>query len=705
MRRRRWLRRLGLGAVLLLLVGLGTGAVLDRLYPPVLDRYLDRSAVVMDSQGRLLRPFTTADGMWRLPATVEDVTPLYLEMLVAYEDRRFWWHPGVDPLALARAFAQMVGHGEAVSGGSTLTMQVVRLLEPRPRTLGAKLIEIARAIQLELRYSKEEILAMYLTLAPFGGNLEGIQAASYAYFGKPADALTPGEAAMLVVLPQSPSRWRPDRDMAAALAAREKVLRRAREYGVITAQQLAEALEEPLPTTRLAMPFDAPHLAQRLVAESAAAGNPSPEIVTTLDGRLQRTMQDLARRSLEGLDPQANIAIIAIDNDTGDVLAYVGSADFFAEAREGQVDLIRAIRSPGSTLKPFIYGMAFEDLLLHPATRIDDRPVRYGDYAPANFDGGFQGRLTVREALQRSLNLPAVAVLDRLGPVRVATRLRQCGVSLLFPGLDPVAPLPLALGGVGTTLWDLAGAYAALAGGGTVRPLRVVAGTDGATPARDTLLAPAAAWYVTDILAGTPRPDDVIDPSFRMGGARIAFKTGTSYGYRDAWAIGYDAETTIGVWVGRPDGNPSPQRTGQNTAAPILFQAFELLPSPGRGVVGLPPPEVIDPLTEPLPARMAVFGAPPSRAGGTIHLSQALRIDFPVDGSIVELPVQSGQPAPLPLVATGGTRPFLWLVNGVPIETSTISRQAAWVPDGPGQARITLIDANGDSASAEVWIR
>ncbi|MEZ5670558.1 MAG: penicillin-binding protein 1C [Alphaproteobacteria bacterium] len=704
---RRWLRRLGIGAAGLCLVALGTGAILDRLYPPVLDRYQDRSAVVRDADGTVLRAFTSSDEMWRLPATVDDVTPFYLQMLVAYEDRRFWSHPGVDPLALARAFGQMVASGEAVSGGSTLTMQVVRLLEPRPRTLGSKLIEIARAIQLELHYSKEEILAMYLTLAPYGGNLEGIQAASYAYFGKPADALTPGEAAMLVVLPQSPTRWRPDRDMTAALAAREKVLRRAFDYGVIDARQLAEALEEPLPTGRTAMPFDAPQLAQRLVTQATAGGGPAPVIDTTIDGRLQRAMQDLAQRALTDLDPQANVAILVVDNATGAVRAYVGSGDFFAEAREGQVDLVQAVRSPGSTLKPFIYGMAFEDLLLHPQTYIDDTPMRFGDYDPTNFDGGYHGRLTVREALQRSLNVPAVAVLDRLGPTRLATRLRQCGMTLNFPGLDPTAALPLALGGVGVTLWDLTQAYAALANGGAVRPLHVAADVAPTMPERDAIVSPAAAWYLTDILAGTSRPDDVLDPAFRLDGARIAYKTGTSYGYRDAWAIGYDARTTIGVWVGRPDGNSSPQRTGHATAAPILFQAFGLIPDPGRGVVGPAPDGVIDQLTADLPSRLLSFDARPGPAVplGTISVSQDLRIDFPVDGSTVALPSGPSGQAPLPLVAAGGARPFVWMVNGAPIPASAISRQTAWRPDGPGQARITVIDANGESASAEIWVQ
>ena len=707
-RLRKWLRRIGLAAGIGGIAAIGAGAILDRLFPPVLDRYEDRSAMVLDADGQVLRAFTSSDDMWRLPATVDDVTPFYLEMLVAYEDRRFWWHPGVDPIALIRATGQLIGNGgSAISGGSTLTMQVVRLLEPRPRTIGSKLIEMARAIQLELHYSKDEILAMYLTLAPYGGNLEGIQAASYAYFGKPADALTPGEAAMLVVLPQSPTRWRPDRDMALALAAREKVLRRAFDYGMITERQLIEALEEPLPTERLAMPFDAPHLAQSLVAEARTTGNTAPVIQTTIDGRLQRTLQDMAYRALSELDRNANLAIVAVDNHTGEVIAYVGSGDFFSEPREGQVDLPQAIRSPGSTLKPFIYGMAFEDLLLHPQTMIDDTPIRYGDYMPTNFDEDYHGRMTVREALQRSLNTPAVAVLDRLGPTRLATRLRQCGVTLQFPGLDPVAPLPLALGGVGTTLWDLTAAYAAIANGGALVPMRVIADGPGELTERDTLLSPAAAWYVTDILAEARRPDDTLDPSFRLDGARIAYKTGTSYGYRDAWAIGYDADTTIGVWVGRPDGNSMPQATGQTTAAPILFQAFGLLPDPGRGVVGPPPDGVIDRLTDDMPARLVSFSPQPGPVvpPGTISLSQRLRIDFPIDGSIVELPVLSGTTAPLPLVAVGGERPFLWMINGTPIETATFSRQAAWLPDGPGQARITVIDANGESVSAEIWIQ
>lgn len=707
MRWRRRLRRLGIGAAGFCLVAVLSGAVLDRLYPPVLDRYLDRSAVVFDADGEVLRAFTSSDEMWRLPATVDDVTPFYLQMLVAYEDRRFWWHPGVDPIALTRAFGQMVGSGEVVSGGSTLTMQVVRLLEPRPRTLGSKLIEMARAVQLELRYSKDEILAMYLTLAPFGGNLEGIQAASFAYFGKAADALTPGEAAMLVVLPQAPTRWRPDRDMAAALAAREKVLHRAYEYGVISERQFAEALEEPLPATRLAMPFVAPHLAQTLVAEARAAGDPAPIIATTIDARLQSGLEALAERALVDLDPQANLAILAVDNATGAVRAYVGSGDFFAEGREGQVDLVHAIRSPGSTLKPFIYGMAFEDLLLHPQTYIDDTPTRFADYDPVNFDGAFHGRMTVRQALQRSLNVPAVAVLDRLGPMRLAARLRQSGMTLRFPGLDPVAPLPLALGGVGTSLWDLTQAYAALANAGEVRPLHVVADAPVSRPDRATLVSPAAAWYLTDILAEATRPGDVLDPAFRLAGSRIAYKTGTSYGYRDAWAIGYDAETTIGVWVGRPDGNPSPQRTGQETAAPILFRAFGLLPDPGRGVVGPPPEGVIDRLTADLPARLLAFDATlgADRPPGTISVSQALRIDFPIHGATVELPGAGAGRAPLPLVAAGGSRPLLWLINGAPIETSAFGRQSSWQPDSPGQARITVIDANGDSVSADIWIQ
>lgn len=702
-RLRRWALGLGLGVCVLLALAAAAGLWLDREYPLDMRRYQDRSVLVLDRDGGLLRAFTTSDGMWRLPATVDDVSPLYLDMLLAYEDRRFRAHPGVDPIAVVRAVGQLIGHGQVVSGASTLTMQVARLLEPRPeRSLSDKLIEMLRALQLEWHYSKDEILAIYLTLAPYGGNLEGVRAASFAYFGKEPSVLTPGEAALLVALPQSPTRLRPDRAGEAAAAARGRVLGRAVDRGVLTAEAAAEAGEQPVPLARRGMPFHAPHLADAL-----AGAAPNVEVHPTfIDGGLQRTLEDLAARALPSFERQGNAAILVVDNAQHRVIGYLGSADFFAEDRAGQVDLARAIRSPGSTLKPFIYGMAFEELMIHPDTIINDVPTRFGDYAPTNFDPVYSGEVTVREALTRSLNIPAVAVLDRLGPARLAARLREAGGPLRLYEADALPGLAIALGGAGISLFDLVTLYTGLANGGEAEPLRLVPEDPPGRPA--LLLRPAANWYVTEILSSIPPPSALVDPVYARDGRRIAYKTGTSYGFRDAWAVGYDADYTVGVWVGRPDGTPSPQRYGRNTAAPLLFRVFELLPQPGRDVLPPPPPGVIDTMQQPLPPRLVRFdrSVAPQPDGGPLRLTEAaLRIDFPTDGAVVELPARGTALDTLPLVALGGQRPLTWLVNGRPILSSPLGRSAEWQPDGVGQTRITVIDADGTAATVDIWLQ
>ena len=686
----------GLAACALILA---TAAVLDRLYPPAMDRYLERSTMVVDASGDILRAFTTSDGIWRLPATVDDVAPLYIDMLLAYEDKRFRYHPGVDPLAMARAAAQWAGNGRVISGGSTLTMQVARLLEPRPRTLRSKLIEMLRAVQLEIRYSKDELLAIYLTIAPYGGNIEGVRAASHAYFGKDPRHLTPGEAALLVALPQSPSRTRPDRHAPAARAARDKVLRRVSDAEVLSAESAAEAMEQAVPDSRRDLPFLAAHLALDL-----AASRPAGEIVTThIDRDLQASAERLARDSLADLRDEANVAIMVVETRTRHVVAYVGSADFFDRSRAGQVDLARAIRSPGSTLKPFIYGMAFEDLLVHPETIIADRPRRFGDYQPSNFDPVYSGEVTVREALIRSLNIPAVAVLERLGPARLEARLRSAGMPLSLYDPDAPAGLPIALGGVGTSLERLVALYAALADGGTALPLRYA--TDAPEEEPTTLLSPGAAWQVTGILAQVAPPDGRMNPHYVRIGRDIAYKTGTSYGFRDAWAIGYDADFTIGVWVGRPDGTPSPDRYGRSTAAPILFRTFGLLPPPDGPLQPAAPDGVLRAANRDLPTRLRYFERPQAVGADAVAFRNSqIRIEFPLDATVVDLIDEAGQAESLPLQADGGRRPLRWLVNGRPIQTSRLARNASWTPDGPGQVSITVIDTDGHTATAAIWV-
>ncbi len=649
---------------------------------------IDYSTLVVDRDGRLLRPYATAEGRWRLPATIENVDPRYVAMLLEYEDRRFRSHPGVDPFALTRAAYQWVTRRHIVSGGSTLSMQVARLLEPRgERSLSAKFRQIVRAIELDWVYSKDEILALYLSLAPYGGNLEGVRAASLAYFGKEPRRLTLGEAALLVALPQSPELRRPDRSATAARAARDRVLDRMATAGIVPADEIARGKQEYVASARVPMPALAPH-----AADQALAAAPKRKIHRlTIESPLQKTLEELARERARALGPDISVAILVLDNATGEVLARVASADYFDERRAGQVDMTQALRSPGSALKPFIYGIAFEDGLVHPETLIEDRPVRYGNYAPENFDMTFQGTVTVRRALQMSLNVPAVAVLDKVGPSRFSARLLQAGAPLILPKNE--APgLAMALGGVGIKLADLTMLYCGIARQGTTLPLTErLDNAQHALPNR--FVEPVAAWYVGNVLLGTPPPENAV-------GGRIAYKTGTSYGYRDAWSVGFDGKRTIGVWVGRPDGQPVSGLVGRIAAAPILFDAFArtgqtpapLLPAP-KGVLiattaRLPPPL----------RHFRSNGAP----GET---ESSLKIMYPPNGAQIELATVDGKPDPVALKITGGVEPLTVLVNGLPLQAPAGKRMLFFAPDGPGFVRLTVIDANGSTESVMVRIR
>jgi penicillin-binding protein 1C len=656
---------------------LAFGAWVMALGPlPPLDR-IAFSQTVVDRNGVLLRPYATTDGRWRLPATVEDVDPRYLDLLIAYEDRRFRDHIGVDPLALARAALQWIERGSIVSGGSTLTMQVARLLEPRrERSLTAKLRQAVRAVQLEAALSKDAILGLYLSLAPYGGNLEGVRAASRAYFGKEPRRLTLGEAALLVALPQSPEQRRPDRSRQAANKARDMVLHRLAQRGVIATNEVARAHEEPVPVARKPMPMLAPH-----AADDALAAAPARSVHRlTIDANLQKTLEQLARERMQAFGPDVSVALVAVDHATGEIRARVASPDYFDLRRAGQVDMTRALRSPGSTLKPFIYGLGFEDGLIHPDTLIDDRPVRFGDYTPENFDLTFQGTVTVRKALQLSLNVPAVAILDRLGVPRLALRLTEAGAGLVLPKGE--APgLAMGLGGVGIRLTDLTMLYAALARGGEAIALVERAGQQAAT---HRLIEPVAAWYVGQALLGAPPPDNAPH-------GRIAFKTGTSYGYRDAWAVGFDGRMTIGVWVGRPDGAPVPGLVGRVAAAPILFDAFS---RSGQWVPLPRPPEgVLFAHSSRLPPPLRYFGR-------DLAAANKPRIMFPPDGARLE---RTGED-PLALKITGGQRPLTVMVNGAPLPP-TRERTVFVRPDGAGFVRLTVMDARGATDSVVVRLQ
>ncbi|HEY2754955.1 MAG TPA: penicillin-binding protein 1C [Pseudolabrys sp.] len=654
------------------------------LGPAPLGQDVDYSHAVLDRNGALLRAYATKEGRWCLPATVDDVDPRFLKLLFNYEDKRFYEHGGVDPYAMTRAAFQLITQGHVVSGGSTLTMQVARLLEPREhRTFLAKLRQVTRAIEIEHHLSKARILSLYLSLAPYGGNLEGIRAASLAYFGKEPRRLSLAEAALLVALPQSPGYRRPDRFPDAARDARDRVLDRAED--IISADDIKRAKAEPMPRGRRQLPMLAPHAADKVVLLE-----PDKRVHRlTIDAVLQNTFEDLARGRAQALGPDVSVAILAVDNATGEVRARVASPDYFDTRRAGQVDMTEALRSPGSTLKPFIYGLGFEDGFIHPETLIDDRPARYGNYTPENFDLTFQGMVTVRKALQLSLNVPAIAALGKVGVSRLSARLTQVGAGLVLPKGE--APgLAMGLGGVGMKLSDLVMLYSGLARLGAAVPLVERVGEAEAPPRR--LLDPVAAWYVGNVLIGAPPPENAPP-------GRIAFKTGTSYGYRDAWSVGFDGRMTIGVWVGRADGAPVPGLVGRASAAPILFDAFArtgLTPAP----LAKAPKGVIFSTTAKLPPPLQRF-SPAAEVGGT---AEPPRIMFPPDGARLEL---SGgrEPDPLALKIAGGRAPLTVMVNGVPLAPQGGHRTVFYRPDGPGFVRLTVMDARGASDSVSVRLQ
>ncbi len=678
--RARWLVALTIG---LWLAALGR----DRLdiwidatvLPPLI---VETSVEVLDRNGDLLRAYTVADGRWRLALPPDKVDPLYLRMLIAYEDKRFRDHAGVDPKSVIRAGLQAVWNGRVVSGGSTLTMQVARLLEESGTgRVSGKLRQMRVALALERRLTKDQILQLYLHLAPFGGNLEGVRAASISYFGKEPRRLTPAEAALLVAIPQSPETRRPDRAADRAEAARNRVLARAVEAGVIDAEAAEAALREEVPGLRKPFPALAPHLADR-------ARDADPQALThrlTLDRALQTKLEALAQEAVEGRGEALQVAILVADHASGEILASVGSAGYQADLRQGFVDMTQAPRSPGSTLKPLVYALAFDEGLGHPETMIDDTPMTFGTYAPQNFDRLYLGTIRMREALQLSRNIPVVQLTEALGPARLISAMEKAGMKPMFPGNQP--GLAIALGGVGVTLSDMVQLYAAIARGGVTRPLSWR--LDAEVPEGQRLVSAVAAWQVGDILAGLAPPPGA--PS-----NRLAYKTGTSYGSRDAWAIGFDGRHVIGVWMGRADGTPVPGAFGADVAAPVLFQAFNRL-KPKLDPQPPAPASTLLVSNAELPQPLRRFR---SRSAAYEPAADAPAVAFPPDGAEVEL-----LPAGLKVRVTGGTAPFTWLADGVPVIVGMKAREAMLALPGMGFVTLSVIDAEGRSARSQVRVR
>ncbi len=730
----RWMLAAGLLLVVPALV-LAAAIVFAWMRPPLdLARAADTSPLVLAEHGSVLRAYLTGDQKWRLRTRIADVPKSYLDALVAFEDRRFWQHWGVDPWALLRAGVQVATTRGRAAGASTLSMQVARLLRTgdqgrfgEQRGLTGKLGQIADAIALEWRLSKPEILDLYLTLAPLGSNIEGVRAASLIYLGREPASIEPHEAALLIAIAQSPARRRPDRHPEAARIGRDRVLARAIATGAIEpawGRRIGAAITVSGPTPqRLAAQF-----ADRLVAGlSVFAENPkvsgprtergvpgrsarpdqprSSDIPTRIDAALQARTETLARQSLVSWPAEMNSAVLVVRNADCAVRAYVGGADYLDADNAGQFDHVRAVRSPGSTLKPLIYGLAFEDLAVHPLTVITDQPVQFEGYAPRNFHEGYQGDMTVREALIRSINTSAVTVLSRVGPPRLLARLRTAGIAIRTGDADSAAGLAIGLGGGGMSLEGLVRLFSGLARGGIACGADLLNGAYSGDQA--AILDPAAAWAVADILADVPPPAGFSARRTSDGGRRIGYKTGTSYGFRDTWSVGFDAAHTVGVWLGRSDGAPTLGATGAGTAAPLMARVFDLLPAPSRDAAGPSPAGHVLARTTDLPERLRQFGGParlsadvgPGSAPGNAH---GLRILFPRDAGTVSADAANAG-GTIPLVAAGGAPPYYWYVDGRPIDSD--GQRARWQPPGSGQVTAMVVDGRGEQIEVSFWVK
>ncbi len=550
---------------------------LDFIMPfPVETLRREPTAVITDKDGRPLRFFLPADKRWRFPVKLAEVSPRLVEAVIASEDRWFRSHPGVNPLALIRALYSNLKEGRVVSGASTIPMQIARMSDPKPRNIFSKALEAFRALQLKRIFNDDELLEIYLNLAPYGGNIEGVGAASYFYFGKNPRALTPGEVALLTALPRSPAAFDPVRNPKDSERERNKVLGQLAVRGVISPGEAAEGRKEPVPRTRKPQPFSAPHFSEFVYRNVSKGGS----LRSALDPSIQKIAEEVARRHIgllrsDGID---NLAIVVVENETRKLRAMVGSADYFDKEHSGQVNYTLARRSPGSALKPFLYAMALDEGIAVPGTYVLDVPTDFSGYVAENYDSKYRGKITLENALILSLNAPAVRMLSQVGLKDFHDLLLGAGLSTLDRPSGKYG-LPLILGAGEVRLLDLTNLYATLAVGGGHGPVVVAEeGAHESPPAE--LFSPEASYLITEILTGLKRPDMPANTwALTEDVPEVAWKTGTSYGHRDAWSLGFSSKYTVGVWVGNPDGRGQKGISGSEHAAPILFDVF-------RGVEG-----------------------------------------------------------------------------------------------------------------------
>jgi penicillin-binding protein 1C len=546
------------------------------------------STMVTDRNGEVLTMFLSSDQRWRFPAALEDMSPELREAFIAKEDRWFRWHPGINPLAMVRALWTNLSTGRRMSGASTISMQVVRLLEPRPRTLWSKVVESFRALQLELHLSKDDILTLYMNLVPYGGNIEGVTAAALLYFERPPKQLSTAEMVTLLIVPNRPTSLRPGAAGSPLITERNRWLRILEGRGILEPALVADAVAEPLTLRRSATPRMAWHASVRL--QRALPGR--LVIRTTLDRSMQEKVETLVADHVRRLRIQGigNAAAIIIDNATGEIRASVGSADATDVLHLGANDGVRAIRSPGSTLKPLLYALAMDAGLLTPKTRLDDVPININGYAPQNFDATYRGSVTMEDALAESLNIPAVTVLSRLGVPRFVDALARAGAASTSRQRSDVG-LSMVLGGCGIRLDELTALYAAFARKGMWIAPTLLPRTS--QPQERRLISEASAWAITEVLSRPPA-DLAIQVTDGARIPRIAWKTGTSYGRRDAWTIGYNRRFTVGVWVGHFDGRGVSELTGATCAAPLMMDIVHAIDRSAADAGWLQQPATID---------------------------------------------------------------------------------------------------------------
>ena len=661
-----------LGSLILLLVGLWVAL------PPPIGKLDNVSPQLFDRNGTLLSSYTVDDGLWRVHTPLEDIDPRFIAALIAVEDERFWHHSGVDILSILRATRTFIRSGEAKSGASTITMQLVRQIEPRERVLSSKIFESARALQYNLRLSKTEILEQYLTHISYGGNIHGLGAATQIYFGKSPKYLTWSEIAALIALPQAPASRRPrPSDHLSLITGRNKVLDKLVRQKVITETQAAEAKQD-----RLNLNFSRlPTTGDAAIASLAKSLKKQKNKTTSLDAKMQSMLHGVFKGHTSAWPQEVNGSAIIVHNQTREVRALIGAASVSRDG--GWMDLTRIKRSPGSTLKPFIYGLAMDEGLIDASTQLSDLPQNFNGYEPENFNRIYHGDVRVHEALRHSLNIPAVAVMQQLGAPRFEAMLRDSYINpqRANPKREE-AGLAIALGGVGLTALDLATLYTGLANGGEVVPL--VWQTSDTPKNPRYMFSQETAEELTQILRYAPSPNGSLPHWVKENGNPVAYKTGTSYGYRDVWAVGYTPEWTVVIWVGRPDGGVMPNQTGRKVAAPIMFDVFDQLPNNGSEFGYFKTADASAGLQKMIDKTPAVSGP---------------EFIFPVDGAVI-LDPQKGRGVNVTLRQMSKLSSLY--VNGEPI--APMGDSWIWKPSSSGFYKLTGLDDQGQSQTISVRI-